>query len=478
MLRFALLALALPALGFAASLLEQKIDQLLRTTPAVEPGAVGVQIVQLGTGKVLYSRNAGKLLTPASNTKLFTTALALTELGPDYKIPTRVFSGPDGDLVLAGRGDPSMSFIPIPYSKDAPVRDPNSDMDALAADIAAQGVRTIVGDVVGDDTAFPADLFPPGWALDDAVWDYGAPVSALNFAGNSIRVTLEPGAHAGDPATVNLLPAVDYMVIENRIRTAETGSPDVNVRRIGEREFELTGTISIEKGPAILWLAADDPALYAATALYDALARRGITITGQPRARHRYESTTGAAASGQLIIERMSPALAELLRVTDKVSQNLWAELMLRQVALAKTGNGSRRAGLDCLRAFLSRAGIADTDYAFHDGSGLSRMTLVKPEAIVKLLQFMYASQHRVLWIGLLPVGGEDGSLEKRFSKDPAAKNIHAKTGSLSHVNALSGYADSATYGEVAFAIVVNHTIAPSAEIRAFIDKIGMILLE
>src|ERR1017187_8572554 len=165
MVRFALLVFLATVAATAASLLEQRIDQLFRTFPAIEAGTAGVEIVQLGTGKVLYSRNAGKLLTPASNTKLFSTALALTKLGPDFRIPTRVYAdrAPDstghvqGDLTIVGNGDPSMSFLEGPYVKDGELLNPMAAMEAFADRIAARGVRSISGDIAGDDTAFPAE---------------------------------------------------------------------------------------------------------------------------------------------------------------------------------------------------------------------------------------------------------------------------------------------------------------------------------
>lgn len=472
--------------AYGASLLEQQIDQAIRTSRVADSAAVGIEVLQAATGKILYSQNADKLFTPASNTKLFTTALALMRLGADYRIPTRIFAAQapdasgrvDGGLVLAGYGDPSMSFLAIPYSKDAAAADPLAAIEHLADDIAARGIRSIHGDITGDDTVFPAEPFPPGWAIDDATWEYGAPVSALCLGSNFIKVKLAPGGREGDAAAIEITPPLEYFVIDNRVRTsAATGSP-IHARRLGIRELELSGVVSIKDGPAELALAVDDPALFAAIALQDALARRGIAISGRPAARHRYDSTPPAQASLTLLAERSSPPLLELLRVVDKVSQNLWAELMLRQVALARTGDGSLMAGLEELKTFLTEIGVAPDDTAFQDGSGLSRATLVKPAAVVQLLRYMYASPNRDAWIALLPVGGEDGTLEKRFARVPAAKSIRAKTGSLSHVQTLSGYADSATYGELVFSIMVNSANAPASDVRDFIDKIGMTLLE
>ncbi len=476
MLRFAILLLLTSGLAPADSLLEQRIDQTIRSSHSIDAGDAGILVVQLGTGKTLYSREADKLFTPASNTKLFTTALALTRLGPDYRMFTRIWQS-GADLIIAGGGDPSMSFIQIPFSQDAEPADPMAAIESFADQIVARGIRSIDGDIVGDDTAYPFEAYAPGWGVGDPLWEYGAPVSALSLGSNSIRVDVIPGV-AGEPATLQITPAIEYFVIANRVRTAEAGPHRIEVRMRGGRELELSGTASIKAGVETLWLAVDDPALYTATALYDALTRRGVSIAGHPVARHRYDETPPAARDGAPMAERSSPPLAELLRVTDKVSQNLWAELMLREAGRAGGGDGSRRAGLKELQAFLKEIGVAEEDYAFDDGSGLSRNTLVKPAAIVRLLQFMYASPNRDTWVSLMPIGGQDGTLAKRFSKDPAAKSIHAKTGSLSHVAALSGYADSATYGIVAFSVIVNKTNAPAREVRDFIDRIGMILLD
>lgn len=484
--RTALCLLTLAAAGpaCAASLLEQRIDELRRTAKAIQGGTVGIQVVQVATGKVLYAANEDRLLIPASNTKLFSTALALARLGPDYRLTTRVTaaSQPDsngrvpGNLSLVGGGDPSLSFIAIPYSATAKQADPLAGIEALADQLVARGVRSIAGGIVGDDTAYPADFFPPGWAIDDPVWDYGAPVSALILADNSLRMDLWPGATAEDPVRIEFTPAIEYFVVNNRVKVIDKGPARLEIRRSG-RQLDLAGTIARDPGHVTEWLGVDDPALFAASALHDALTRRGVSIFGATSARHRHENSV-PARDQVVLAERKSPELVELLRVTDKVSQNLWAEIVLREVARARGGDGSRKQGLEEMAAFLNEAGISRKEYVLEDGSGLSRLGLLRPEVVVRLLRYMKRSPLAEAWVSLLPVGGQDGTLEKRFHRDPAARNIHAKTGSLSHVNALSGYADSATYGEVAFSIIVNGTNAPASEVREFIDKIGMLLLE
>lgn len=465
--------------------LDERLDHLLDTSPVLEGATLGLQVVQLSTGTVLYTRNADRLLVPASNTKLFTSALALMRLGPDYRMKTRLWSAKAptsegriaGDLTLTGGGDPSMSFEPVPYAHNADPANPLAGIELVADGVVAAGVRRITGNIIGDDTAYRGDPFPPGWAIDDTLFDYGAPVSALPLASNFIQVQLTP-APAGELAVLDVVPGFSYYVIDNRVVTTESGDAKISVRRLGERQLELAGAIPTGHKPVKLKLAVDDPALFAATALYDALTRRGIAVDGHPSALHRYGPPEPGSESGVTLAERASPPLAELLKVMDKESQNLWAELMLCEVARVRTGDGSREAGLKELTAFLTEIGIPETDHHFTDGSGLSRMTLVKPRAIVQLLTALYNSPLRDLWIDLLPIGGVDGTLDDRFLHHPEASAIHAKTGTLSHVRALSGYVRSGSYGEVAFSMILNDTLASSAEVKALMDGIALTLVE
>jgi D-alanyl-D-alanine carboxypeptidase/D-alanyl-D-alanine-endopeptidase (penicillin-binding protein 4) len=174
---------------------------------------------------------------------------------------------------------------------------------------------------------------------------------------------------------------------------------------------------------------------------------------------------------------RQSPPLIDILQVTDKISSNLWAEIVLREVARIKTGVGSREAGLKEVAAFLAEIGIPPKAYSLYDASGLSRLGLVKPAAVTRLLEYMHQSRYSKEWKSLLPIGGFDGTLINRFPGESDAGRLHAKTGALTHVAALSGYVVSASFGDLAFSIMVNNYNAPASEIRQAIDKIGLALL-
>jgi len=490
------LALAFAVSLHAASSLAQRIDRALAHSPAALSAFWGIRIVDLPTGRTLYERNAGHFFVPASNTKLFTTALALTRLGPDFTFETRVVTDqpPDtagrvaGSIRLVGGGDPNLSARAIPYAPGPITGNPLAPLEELAAQVAARGVRQIAGDVVGDDTWYVWQPYATGWSVDDPLSDDGAPVSALTINDNTFNLNVRPGTNAGDPAQLTLNPPIEYYNIENRVLTvAAAGDRRIRVERVpGSLDLRIWGTIPLGNMGEDLLLGIDDPALFAAKAFRQILQEHGIAVAGQAIARHLYpdqlasltEAPAPPADPAFELARHTSAPLLEDLRVTDKVSQNLHAEMALRAVARARRNVGSFEAGREEMRAFLGEIGIDSGAYNFLDGSGLSRLDLVTPSAVVSLLQHMYRSPERQNWISLLPVGGLDGTLATRFAGNPAAARIHAKTGSLSHVSALSGYAERPGGRWLAFSILVNNYNGPAGDIRSVMDRICALIME
>ncbi|MGH9722000.1 MAG: D-alanyl-D-alanine carboxypeptidase/D-alanyl-D-alanine endopeptidase [Bryobacteraceae bacterium] len=479
--RLGWLLIGLTAFGAAESL-PDKIRTLLETSPVAQRGFVGVQIVDLESGETLFESGEKRYFVPASNTKLFTTALGLMRLGPDHRFHTMVVAAqpPDAEgriaasITLVGAGDPNLSGRAIPYRVNGPPPEPLTAIEELAAQIVASGVKRIDGDVIGDDTAFLYEPFPDGWALNDPLWEYGAPVSALSVDDNTFTLTVRPG----NPARVSLRPALDYFRIDNRVREGAARQVRID-REPGSNVLRIWGEMPAKDAGLSRSLAVDDPALYAAETLRDALVRRGVAIRGRAVARHFFPGDSPPAPpAGTELARRTSPPLLESLRVIDKVSQNLHAEMLLRSVGRARRQTGSMATGLAELHEFLTEAGIDPQEVRFRDGSGLSRMNLVTPAAIVRLLRYMYASAQREQWMALLPVGGEDGTLRLRMQNTAAARRIHAKTGSLAHVAALSGYANRAGGGTLGFSILTNNQAAPAGEARALIDRICVLMVE
>jgi D-alanyl-D-alanine carboxypeptidase/D-alanyl-D-alanine-endopeptidase (penicillin-binding protein 4) len=459
-----------------------RVESLLSQHPAVARGAWAIQAVNLVTGETIYERNASSTLVPASNMKLYSTALALTRLGPSYRFATRLYatSAPDdngtvnGDLILAGGGDPSLSGREFPYRKNGAWSEALGPLDSLAAELAAQGVRRIKGDIVGDDRAYVWEPFPPGWAQDDTLYDYGAPVSALTLHDNFVTVTVSP-SEPGQLTHARVVPETGYFQLRNDVLTGGRNGTRIDEERGADpRSLRLSGSIARTSS---LFVAMDDPARYAAHALRELLTRRGITVDGRAVARHRYpnEGTGPDAAPGVQIAERFSPPLSELVKVTNKVSQNLHAELLLREVARARGGVGSRRAAIEEMAAFLKTLGASNGDFALYDGSGLSRLTLLSPETTMRVLRFMYESENRQAWLDSLPVGGVDGTLSERF-KGFSEGTVRAKTGTLSHCTSLSGYLETAGGATIAFSMMANNANTTAPGIRGFFDKVAALL--
>jgi D-alanyl-D-alanine carboxypeptidase/D-alanyl-D-alanine-endopeptidase (penicillin-binding protein 4) len=478
----------------AHSSLERLVERAIAESPIARSAAWGIQATELASGKTLVALNASHFFVPASNTKLFSTSLALTKLGPDFTFQTRVLAAAapdangvlDGDLRLVGGGDPNLSARSIPYRMGPNTGDPLAALAELAGKVAAAGVTRINGDIVGDDRWYVWEPFGAGWGIDDPIYDYGAPISALTLNDNAFTLHIRPGARAGDLAGLELDPPVEYYNIDNRILTTAGGERRVHYSRApGSMTLELWGNMPLQNQGEDLNLGIDDPARYAALAFRQLLQARGIVVTGSAASRHffPYEAADlkqGAAPendTGVELAKRVSAPLIEDLRITAKVSQNLHAELDLRAVGKARRNIGSVEAGLEELKAFLTEIGVLPSGFNINDGSGLARLNLVSPATVVQLLRFMYASPARENFLSILPVGGQDGTLSSRFPGAEMAGRIHAKTGSLSHVSALSGYAKRRRGDWIAFSILVNNYNGPTSEVRAVMDKICELLV-
>ena len=466
------------ALTAAAADLQTRLDQLA-ADPAGARAAMGIHVVDLATGATVYSRGADQLYLPASNMKLFTAALALSRLGPDYRFETRIVREPSGDVVLLGSGDPSLSGRAYPYTHNGTNGDPLAAIEALADQAVAAGLRRVNGNIVGDDQRYLWSPYPPSWTEDDILHDYGAPVSALTLNDNTIALQVRPGAKAGALAAISLSPPVEYFRIDNRVTTTANGTANIRLERVpGTRQILLSGSIGVRATISEHVVAVDDPALFAARALYDALLRRGVAIHGRAVARHRMTSPPPPPPQGEVLASRTSPPVSELLQALVKVSQNLHAELMLREVGYARRQEGTQDAGFAEMRAFLAEARISQLEWRTEDGSGLARNDEVTPAAVVRLLRHMANSPLGEVWRGLLPVGGQDGTLGSRLCCTSDGSRIQAKTGTLSRAVALSGYADSRSRGPLAFSIIVNNFANPSSEVREWVDKMALALVE
>jgi serine-type D-Ala-D-Ala carboxypeptidase/endopeptidase (penicillin-binding protein 4) len=468
----------------------QRVETALSAS-GPDKGFWGLLITDAATGEVLYARNAGTLFTPASDVKLFTTALALATLGPEYRVRTTISTTGtlddngllNGDLVLTGRGDANLSNRKFPYDKKVE-RDglPEKALAALADAVAARGVKEIEGGVIADDSLFPLERFPDGWTIDDMLWSYGAAVSAIAVNDNTFTIELRPGQREGDAATFIVEPASDFYAIENTIHTSAHGSEEklAAAREPGSRTIRVSGTMPAGAPPRRLTIAIEEPAEYAAVLLARLLEARGIIIHGIARARRAGD----AAVSGEnrpaetVLTERMSEPLAEEVRHVNKNSLNLHAELLLLLAAHEKSGATTREEAMKFAADFYKAAGIADGDVVLSDGSGLSRRDLVTPRAIVQMLNYAATQPWGEIYRTSLPIAGEDGTLSERMKSTAAEGHIFAKTGTVEHVVALSGYATTARGAHLTFSILGNNNNLHAQTADAVLDAIAVAMIE
>jgi D-alanyl-D-alanine carboxypeptidase/D-alanyl-D-alanine-endopeptidase (penicillin-binding protein 4) len=481
--------------------LAANIAQLLKD-PAVSRSFWGIKAVSLESGRTLFERNADKLFTPASNAKLFTTAATLALIGPAYQFRTTVetsgvvdkYGRVNGDLVLVGRGDPNLSGRILPYTYPRPERtlSPEWVLQDLADQLVKKGVKFVDGNIVGDDSYFAFERYGQGWSQEDVFWDYGAPVSALTLNDNTIFLTVHPGAHPGDRAFIQIEPFASYFQIDNRAFTTPAGSGAAKLgvdRPAGSNVITIWGSIPADDPGPTYSLAISAPAEFAARVFRSILLQRGVTVYGGVRTHHAdgpslfTSKFTAYSGGGDTLIPPApepplvlasyeSHPLAEDLRIINKESQNLHAEIMLRLLGREKGTDGSIEGGAEVMKGFLSLAGIFPDEYVLLDGSGLSRQDLVTPDAIVKLLTYIDSQPWGDTFRHTLPIAGTDGTLAFRFRNTPAQGRVLAKTGMLGHVNSLSGYATTLGGDQVVFSIIANnHNLGSHSAIQV-IDQI------
>ena len=474
--------------------LRRRVESILAGSEA-RRGFWGIEVIRLSDGKTLYSRFANELFQPASNLKLFTTAASIEKLGPDFVFRTTVESAaaPDAegrvsDLVLVGRGDPDLSGRVLPYEYNSEWQMPgDAAFLELADQVAARGVRKVSGDLILDDRYFLYEPHSHGWTIEDSQWGYAAPVTALAFNDNALRLQVEPGDAVGKPARVWLEPVGDYYHLNDQVATATARTPRKIFleRACGSRQLDVWGETPLGGKSAEDWVAVDDPSELIGDLFLRALNERGVLVRGRVVARHltraeaamRPENVTETPPR-VVLAEHVSLPLRESIKVTNKASHNFHAEMLLRTLGREVKDFGSLTTGLEVLSEFAIRAGVAPEEVHFADGSGLSREDLVTPHAIALLLAYMARSPNAEAFFESLPVAGMDGTLAERFGRTSAKGRIAAKTGTLEHVNALSGYMNLRSGERLAFSILGNSHLLKSGEAVRVVDQIALAIFD
>jgi D-alanyl-D-alanine carboxypeptidase/D-alanyl-D-alanine-endopeptidase (penicillin-binding protein 4) len=470
----------------ATSRFVKRVDTLLGAEPASK-GDWGLLIADAETGETLYEQNAAKYFVPASNMKLFTTALALDKLGPEFRFHTTLESTgivtPEGelsaDLVLVGRGDPNLSNRKFPFNlKEEFDGPPERALAQLADALVAKGIKKMSGDVVADDSYFPRERYPSGWEIDDMVWEYGAAISALVVNDNTATLTLTPGQVAGDAVQAVVVPRTQDFIVDNQVTTSAANvKADLTLtREPGAHLVVVRGTLPEKSAPRKLVLAIEEPALHAARLLKALLEQRGVEVSGGVRARH--EAIMVEETTPIVLAEHISIPLGDSVKLVNKISQNLHTEALLR-TAMRQAGTWNSFDDIAKFAVdFYAHVGIASQDIIQTDGSGLSRHDMVTPRAMLTLLRYAQTRPWFESFFASLPVAGVDGTLEERMKNTPAAGRVHAKTGSVEHVRALSGFADTAGGRRLAFSFMSNNEYGKNHETTDAMNGLCLAMIE
>jgi len=433
--------------------------------PAFYNGYWGVAIQSLKTGQYYYLRNENKSFRPASNLKLFTTGTALVKLSPDFTYLTKLYrTGKikngilNGDVVIRGSGDPTITG-----------RFHDGDMLQVFRDWAdslkKEGVKKITGRIIGDDNYFSDEIMGEGWAWDYQSDWYAAQISALSFNDNCVDIIFTAGKREGDPVSYRLEPPGNYVRVINKVVTAPPHqAKGVFFHRLrGKNIVTITGSLEIGTKEKRDWFSVENPTLYAATVFTETLRSAGSSIDGEPADIDSLPNLIYSQSDSFRIASYQSPPLRDIVKVINKVSQNLYAELLLRTLGKVYMNDGSARGGIVVVKRFLASIGIDTNKVAMFDGSGLSHLDMVTPGQVITLLRALYQSSVKDDFLDSLPIAGVDGSLRNRMKMTAAQGNVRAKTGYISNTRSLSGFVTTKDGEPLVFSLLVNNYLVPTS---------------
>ena len=428
----------------------------------------GIFVVSLKDGRVIVARDARKLFNPASIQKTLTAIVALDKLGASYRWKTSVNSAKeiengvlDGNLTLYGRGAPDFD---------------NDGLNNLVNQLQAKGLTHVTGNIVGNESYFKGENIGDGWTWNELQWHYGAEAGALSFKENKAGVYMKDGVPVS---------STDYLQIQNDLQPKEAGKTEAfGIRRgLTDNQIYIWGSGDKASGR----VAVHNTALWAAKTLKDLLKQKGITVDGDAKSVDwKTADRLNIENSVELAFVESAP-LSEIVKKMNKRSINVYAELLLRSLGknFGETAPGDNKqlaevrgddlAGAEVMKKFLGENKVSIDEIQIHDGSGLSRLDFVSPEAFVRAFIFAAQSNFSDVFKDSLPIAATDGTLGGRLGK--ARGKILAKTGSISFVNSLAGYAQAKEDEIYAFAIIGNNITRKSDASRT-VDAIAASLVK
>ena len=424
-----------------------------------------IQKLKPSSPQTLYSRDAQKYFTPASVTKLLTTAAALQKFGADYRIRTSIYNEGNGTLRVVGRGDPSFK---------------DEQLAILAKQLRQKGVRRIQ-QLIADDTHFKGEVIPGSWMWEDLQFYYGAPVNSLILNEDAVILRLFPRS-VGEvllPKWGEISEGYRWRVINNAVTVKEGEKKYIAINRdLKGQTLEIQGQLAVNSQPDITAIAVFDPIEHFLRHFRQSLIRERISVGRTSAAKSNINSRE---IKDKEIAAVDSAPLSKLVKETNTNSNNLFAEALLRTLAVKqplKENQTTVNAALEVLQTTLTQMGVDPKTYKLDDGSGLSRKNLISPQALVQLLQGVARSQFAQVYFNSLPVAGKTGTLKYRLRNTPAEGIVIAKTGTMTGVVSLAGYVNAPNYEPVVFSIMVNQTEQPIRTVRQAIDRIVVMLTQ
>ncbi|MFC1887327.1 D-alanyl-D-alanine carboxypeptidase/D-alanyl-D-alanine-endopeptidase [Candidatus Cloacimonadota bacterium] len=436
----------------------------------------GILIESMEHEEILYQINANKLFLPASNQKIITAATALHILKPDYTYQTKLYYSGEivdsiliGDLVIEGNGDPSLTrdF----YS------DPRQMFISIADTLKSWGVKKITGNIIGDDNSFDDIGLGNGWMLEDLKYSFASELGALQINNNSVSIEIHPPARSNDHIVI--IPDLNssYYKIFNDLTVSSDSLTRIDIERpIGSNDIYLSGIVQVGSPIRSKTISLTNSTLFYLTVFKETLIDNGVEVEGIVQDCDDIENWHLDENKLSLITKHNSPILLDLLKFMMKESNNLQAETLIRSLGIDQNMTGSFENGKKVVQMFLLDMGIQPEDYAFYDGSGLSRYNLISPEQIVNVLKGSFKTEERDLWMDTIPVRGNYDEFNNLIIRTKDKGNIRAKTGTMSNIRCLSGYIELPG-DTIVFSFMVNGHLLKTWEIDLLIDRILVFIL-
>jgi serine-type D-Ala-D-Ala carboxypeptidase/endopeptidase (penicillin-binding protein 4) len=453
--------------------LSATLDSLI-SAPFLRHSHVGAAVYSPMTQTIVYTRNAAQAFLPASTMKLFTTATALQTMGADFQFQTRMFMRGrtfdgvfTGDIIIKGDGDPTLT-----WHEGGP---DSSGFNRFAAQLKRHGIRQIKGRLIGDDNVFDEQSLGWGWGWENELNSFAAPIGGLTINRNCMSIIVIPGKAAGDKGIVRLLPAIRDAAIDNRCITVADSLPagfQIDRSR-GSDRITLIGQLPLSYLGEQRSIPVLNPTMYTLQVLRCAIERAEITVSSD-----LYDIDDLPGYNYPLyapVFTCLSDPLSEIVYDINKNSNNLAAESLLKAVGYAVYGTGSAESGATAIESWGRKNNIPMEGIAIVDGSGLSRKSAITPEAFIRLLTVMRSDS---AFYASLPISGRDGTLAHRLSDVTCRGRIHAKTGTLEGVHALSGYAESENGEEWIFCLTINQAPATPGRVYELMNKFCYYLIK